>query len=308
MVTTVGIVYPKGGSGKTSTTANLGGMLADMGFRVLLIDADPQASLSKYFQLRKLAPNGIVEFMLDDLSEENIRSTISETVYPNLHIVLSNDLSDDVRTTVAGRVDRGFLIKSRLTHPYINNNYDYVLIDTQGAVGPVQDAVIFASTILLSPVKPDVLSVREINGMQKQFERLSYGKTMGLDVPPVLTLVYAKDRTNNTKLICNYIADYFDGNSDDGRLLLKTHIPMAKAYTEAATLATPVHCVERVHAGKSDSAATVMQKLIEEIFEYVRIRFPHLAENTVPKKEIDFFNDMKDVRLADNEHEEGASS
>lgn len=308
MVTTVGIVYPKGGSGKTSSTANIGGMLADMGYRVLMIDADPQASLSKYFHLRTLAPNGIVEFMLDDLSEENIKSTISETIYPNLDIVLSNDLSDDVRATVAGRVDRGFLIKSRLTHPYINQKYDYVLIDTQGAVGPVQDAVIFASTILLCPVKPDVLSVREINGMEKHFERLSYGKTMGLEVPPLLTLIYAKDRTNNAKLICNYINDYFANNPINNQVLLKTHIPAAKAYTEAATLATPVHCVERVPTGKSDSAATVMRNLIEEIFEYLRTNFPHLAENTYPRKEIDFFNDMKDVRSLPAENEEGASS
>ena len=308
MVTNVGIVYPKGGSGKSTVTANLGGVLADMGFRVLLIDADPQASLSKYYPLRTLAPNGVVEFMLDDLSEENIKSTISQTDFPNLDIVVSNDLSDDVRTTVANRVDRGFLFKSRLTHPYINQNYDYVLIDTQGAVGPVQDAVIFASTILLSPVKPDVLSVREINGLQKYFDRLSYGKNMGLEVPPLLTLIYAKDRTKNSKLICNYISEHFDANPDSKQILLKTHVPAAKAYTEAATMATPVHCVERVHAGKSDSARTVMENLVNEIFHYLRTEFPHLAENTIPKKEIDFFNNLNDVRPYPTDTEEGASS
>lgn len=308
MVTSVGIVYPKGGSGKTSMAANTGGLLADMGFRVLLIDADPQASLSKYFSLRNLAPNGIVEFMLDDLSEENIKSTISETIFPNLDIVLSNDLSDDVRATVAGRVDRAFLIKSRLTHPYIHQNYDYVLIDTQGAVGPVQDAVIFASTILLSPVKPDVLSVREINGMQKYFDRLAYGRTMGLEIPPLLTLIYAKDRTTNARLICNHISDHFAANLDNNQFLLKTHIPAAKAYTEAATMATPVHCVERVHAGKSDSACTVMKNCVEEIFQYLRTKFPHLAEHTVAKKEVDFFNNMQDLRSIPVENEEGASS
>ena len=164
MVTTVGIVGTKGGIGKTSTAANSAGLLADMGYRVLLIDADPHASLSKYYALSYVAPNGIVEFLLGDLSDQTVGSTISQTVYPNLDIILSNDLSDDVRFNVQNRVDRAFLMRTKLTHPLIKNNYDFVIIDTQGAVGPVQDAVAFASTLLISPVKPDVLSVREFIG------------------------------------------------------------------------------------------------------------------------------------------------
>ena len=96
-ITTLGIVGTKGGTGKTTVTANIGGMLADMGFRVLMIDADPQASLSKYYPLHYVAPNGIVELLLGDNSENTISSTVSNTVYPNLDIILSNNLSDDVR-------------------------------------------------------------------------------------------------------------------------------------------------------------------------------------------------------------------
>ena len=46
----------KGGVGKTTLTANLGALLADMGLRVLLIDADVQPSLSKYFPLAVAKP------------------------------------------------------------------------------------------------------------------------------------------------------------------------------------------------------------------------------------------------------------
>jgi chromosome partitioning related protein ParA len=45
------ITSTKGGVGKTTLTANLGALLADMGLRVLLVDADVQPSLSKYFPL-----------------------------------------------------------------------------------------------------------------------------------------------------------------------------------------------------------------------------------------------------------------
>ena len=46
-----GVVATKGGVGKTTVAANLGGLLADIGYRVLLIDADVQPSLSRYFAL-----------------------------------------------------------------------------------------------------------------------------------------------------------------------------------------------------------------------------------------------------------------
>jgi chromosome partitioning related protein ParA len=50
------VMSTKGGVGKTTLTANLGALLADMGLRVLLIDADVQPSLSKYFPLATTKP------------------------------------------------------------------------------------------------------------------------------------------------------------------------------------------------------------------------------------------------------------
>ena len=53
------LVSTKGGVGKTTLAANLGALLADMGLRVLLIDADEKPSLSKFFPLRFQAPHGL---------------------------------------------------------------------------------------------------------------------------------------------------------------------------------------------------------------------------------------------------------
>ena len=59
------ITSTKGGVGKTTLTANLGALLADMGLRVLLVDADVQPSLSKYFPLAAAQPAaGLTEVIL----------------------------------------------------------------------------------------------------------------------------------------------------------------------------------------------------------------------------------------------------
>ena len=54
-----GVVATKGGVGKTTIAANLGGLLADIGYRVLLVDADVQPSLSRYFSLSHEAEQGL---------------------------------------------------------------------------------------------------------------------------------------------------------------------------------------------------------------------------------------------------------
>jgi len=57
------VVSTKGGVGKTTLTANLGGILADLGQRVLLIDADIQPTLSSYYRLTHHATRGLVDVL-----------------------------------------------------------------------------------------------------------------------------------------------------------------------------------------------------------------------------------------------------
>ncbi|HFC2372737.1 TPA: ParA family protein [Neisseria gonorrhoeae] len=66
----------KGGVGKTTLIANVSAVLADIGLRVLMIDCDVQPSLSKYYPISHRAPNGIVELLLGENTEEIIRSTM----------------------------------------------------------------------------------------------------------------------------------------------------------------------------------------------------------------------------------------
>ena len=106
------ITSTKGGVGKTTLTANLGALLADMGLRVLLIDADVQPSLSKYFPLATSKP-------LAGLTEVIVRgqvtaACITQTIYPNLHIVVSDDPEGHLPNWLLNRIDRGFRLRFAL--------------------------------------------------------------------------------------------------------------------------------------------------------------------------------------------------
>ncbi|WP_037585470.1 ParA family protein [Stenoxybacter acetivorans] len=260
-------VATKGGVGKTTLTANVSAILADIGCRVLMIDADVQPSLSKYYPLHYSAPHGVVELLLGDNSEALAASCVSKTVYPNLDIILSNNISADIETKVQNRHDRAFLLKTKLLLPFVQKNYDVILIDTQGAVGVLQDTAAFASEYLITPIMPEVLSAREfVSGTQEALIRLQHGVNMGLSVPKMRALIYAQNRTKDARFVAEEIKTYFHQHYLDGKQqLLDVVVPQAKAYTEAATLRLPVHCHEQQHSGKADSAYKIMHEVVYEL-------------------------------------------
>ena len=257
------IASTKGGVGKTTLTANLGALLADMGLRVLLIDADLQPSLSKYFALASPWPSaGLTDVLLNG---KMTAACITSTVFPNLDIVVSDDPEGHLPNWLLNRIDRGFRLRLALQSALVVDAYDCVLIDTQGAMGPVQDAAILAADILVSPITPEVLSAREFrDGTLELLERLEPGSAFGATLGPVKAVIYRQDRTADARLIAAKIREDFV-RLEDRFSILDTVVPHAKAYKEAATLRIPVHRHERRRDGVMPSASAVMHQLAWEL-------------------------------------------
>lgn len=257
------VTSTKGGVGKTTLTANLGALLADMGLRVLLIDADVQPSLSKYFPLATPKPTaGLTEVIVRG---EVTEPCITATMYQNLDIVVSDDPEGNLPHWLLNRIDRGFRLRFALQLPVVTGAYDCVLIDTQGAVGPLQDAAVLAADILISPITPEILSAREFkDGTMELLDRLEPGSALGATLGPMKAVIYRQDRTTDARIIASGIRDDFI--KFKGRVsVLDTVVPHAKAYKEAATLRIPVHRHERKREGVTPSASTVMHRLAWEL-------------------------------------------
>ncbi|MBE0625797.1 MAG: ParA family protein [Burkholderiales bacterium] len=257
------VTSTKGGVGKTTLTANLGALLADMGLRVLLIDADVQPSLSKYFALATRKPSaGLTEVIVRG---ELTPSCITATIYQNLDIVVSDDPEGNLSHWLLNRIDRGFRLRFALQSPALVDSYDCVLIDTQGAVGPLQDAAVLAADILISPITPEILSAREFkDGTLELLERLEPGSALGATLGPIKAVIYRQDRTADARIIASGIRNDFI-KLKDRVCVLDTVVPHAKAYKEAATLRIPVHRHERKRTGVMPSAYSVMHQLAWEL-------------------------------------------
>lgn len=268
------IISTKGGVGKTTLAANLAAILADMGLRICMIDTDFQANLSHYYPILQTAPKGLGELILNNKIEDH-EALISKTVFTNLDIIMANVKHDEekieMQNKLANRGDRLVRLKIALDHDYFHENYDYIIIDTQGAVGVFQDAAIFAATRILLPIPPDTLSSGTIlNDTLSTIRRVEEESECFGKLGTVQALIYRQDRTRNAKEISNQIKEFFHENKSN-ITLLKTVIPAAKAYSESTTAKYPVHCFDIANRNKAESAYFVMHNLAHELLSGTRL-------------------------------------
>ncbi|MFB9037096.1 ParA family protein [Xanthomonas arboricola] len=267
----VSIISTKGGVGKTTTAANLGGLAADAGIRVLLLDLDVQPTLSSYFELTHRAAGGIYELLA--FNEQRTDQLISRTVIQGLDLVLSNDDRGDLNTLLLHAPDGRLRLRHLL--PIFAPDYDLVLIDTQGARSVLLEMAVLASNMALSPVTPEILAARELRrGTLQLLEDIAPYRHLGIE-PPTLHLLINRVHpvSSNARLIQQALRDVFDAHP--GVYVLNTDVPAIEAYPRASTRGLPVHRIEhRQPFGRvAPAALETMQSLAGELFPNWRERF-----------------------------------
>ena len=260
----ISIISTKGGVGKTTTAANLGGIAADAGLRVLLLDLDVQPTLSSYFELQSRAPGGIYELLA--FNEQERTRLISHTVIEGLDLILSNDDKGQLNTLLLHAPDGRLRLRNLL--PIFRPHYDLLLIDTQGARSVLLEMAVLASDLTLSPVTPEILAAREFRrGTLQLMQDIAPYRRLGIDPPPLQLLINrVHPVSSNARLIQQALRDLF--STEPGIVVLDTRIPAIEAYPRASTQALPVHRVEyqRPKGRVTPAAFDTMQALSCELF------------------------------------------
>ena len=260
----ISIISTNGGVGKTTTAANLGGIAADAGLRVLLLDLDVQPTLSSYFALQSRAPGGIYELLA--FNEQERTRLISHTVIEGLDLILSNDDKGQLNTLLLHAPDGRLRLRNLL--PIFRPHYDLLLIDTQGARSVLLEMAVLASDLALSPVTPEILAAREFRrGTLQLMQDIAPYRRLGIDPPPLQLLINrVHPVSSNARLIQQALRDLF--STEPGIVVLDTRIPAIEAYPRASTQALPVHRVEyqRPKGRVTPAAFDTMQALSCELF------------------------------------------
>jgi len=158
----IAISMQKGGVGKTTTTLALGAELARCGARVLLVDLDPQASLTEGIGVTPDQLDGtIYEAMLDPTVAESVTIT---TEY-GVDLIPATLALAGAELSFAGRFGRELLLRSALAP--LRSRYDYILIDSPPGLGIFTVNALVAADRLLIPLQAHVFAMDQMSQMEE---------------------------------------------------------------------------------------------------------------------------------------------
>ncbi|MFV0516223.1 MAG: ParA family protein [Aminipila sp.] len=200
------IINHKGGVGKTTTTINLGASLALKGFKILVVDLDPQTNLTQSFGKESLERRNIYNAFVD-IVKENKNSLPIENVKENLDIVpASLDLSAS-EIELVNEPGKEFLLKELLKP--IEKNYDYIIVDCPPSLGLLTINALTAASDVIVPVQAEYLALKGMMKLLYSIEKVKLRLNKDLSFSGIIITQY-DGRVNLHKTAEEQILSSFD--------------------------------------------------------------------------------------------------
>ena len=226
------VANQKGGVGKTTTTVTLGGLLAQRGERVILVDTDPHASLSYYFGIdsEELGASVYDVFMSGkNLTKDKVLDCLCPTKLDSLFILPATMALATLDRKMGAQGGMGLILKKALR--LVKDEFDFALIDCPPVLGVLMVNALAACSRILVPVQTEFLALKGLDRMMHTLEIMENSQNTKFNHTIVPTMY---DKRTNAALDA-----YKKLRATYGTSVWSSVIPVDTRFREASQAQTP---------------------------------------------------------------------
>lgn len=252
MTKTIAIANQKGGVGKTTTTINLGAALAEKGKQVLLVDMDPQGTLSVGFGLNPYTLDGTLYQVMIDPS-----ISISHVVLhpkPSLDIVPSNIDLSGAEVELLNEIGRENILKEKVAQ--IQSHYDFILLDCPPSLGLLTINALTAANWVLIPVQCQYFALRGMQLLLRTIEKVKARSNPSLRILGLLPTML-DSRTAHSKEVLEELKRMYGKQVID--IPIKVRVALADAPVSGQTI---------IEFDPKSEVAQAYREIAEEVMGY----------------------------------------
>ncbi len=263
MPRTVAFMNRKGGTAKTSTVHHLGGTLAARGLRVLLVDADPQASLTQGLlgpeEAEDLDPRETIASILDEAGGPTPRDLVRPTAFANLALLAGSESAEQFNWPspwTMGRVQ--FELRDALAEA--GDGFDLVLIDCPPHVQLCSWSALVAADGVVVPVQAEDYGSQGMRSIARTFGRVREEANPRLALVGYLVSMFQKSLSVHATYEAQFRARH-------GADVFEATVPHVKDFKEAVTFRQPVIAYK-----PKSAAAKAVGVLADEFLARLNVR------------------------------------